>query len=136
LIKTLNSLTMCHVTSSQVFIVGSLLEPILNATLINDNCYKFLLPPLYVTNNIHKDHNFFCQICTSQYSSLAYLQNVQFFLLYGGKLCNFLENKKQENYAPSRLEKGYHQIWEANLQPLGPMFKHLLIFWCECFNIY
>jgi hypothetical protein len=28
--------------------------------------------------------------------------------------------------APS-LEKGYHQIWEANLQPLGPMFQHLLI---------
>jgi hypothetical protein len=26
-----------------------------------------------------------------------------------------------------RLEKGYHQIWEANLQPLGPMFQHLLI---------
>jgi len=25
-----------------------------------------------------------------------------------------------------RLEKGYHQIWEANLQPLGPMFQHLL----------
>ncbi len=23
-----------------------------------------------------------------------------------------------------RLEKGYHQIWEANLQPLGPMFQH------------
>jgi hypothetical protein len=21
-----------------------------------------------------------------------------------------------------RLEKGYHQIWEANLQPLGPIF--------------
>jgi hypothetical protein len=21
-----------------------------------------------------------------------------------------------------RLKKGYHQIWEANLQPLGPMF--------------
>jgi hypothetical protein len=28
--------------------------------------------------------------------------------------------------APS-LKKGYHQIWEANLQPLGPMFQHLLI---------
>jgi hypothetical protein len=27
-----------------------------------------------------------------------------------------------------RLKKGYHQIWEANLQPLGPMFQHLLIF--------
>jgi hypothetical protein len=26
-----------------------------------------------------------------------------------------------------RLEKGYHQIWEANLQPLGPMFQNLLI---------
>jgi hypothetical protein len=26
-----------------------------------------------------------------------------------------------------RLEKEYHQIWEANLQPLGPMFQHLLI---------
>jgi hypothetical protein len=25
-----------------------------------------------------------------------------------------------------RLEKGYHEIWEANLQPLGPMFQHLL----------
>jgi hypothetical protein len=21
-----------------------------------------------------------------------------------------------------RLKKGYHQIWEGNLQPLGPMF--------------
>jgi len=28
-----------------------------------------------------------------------------------------------------RLEKGYHQIWEANVQPLGPMFKHLLVTW-------
>jgi hypothetical protein len=27
----------------------------------------------------------------------------------------------------SRLEKGDHQIWEANLQPLGPMFQHLFI---------
>jgi hypothetical protein len=27
--------------------------------------------------------------------------------------------------APS-LEKGYHLIWEANLQPLRPMFQHLL----------
>jgi hypothetical protein len=26
-----------------------------------------------------------------------------------------------------RLKKGYHKIWEANLQPLGPMFQHLLI---------
>jgi hypothetical protein len=25
-----------------------------------------------------------------------------------------------------RLNKGYHGIWEANLQPLGPMFQHLL----------
>jgi hypothetical protein len=24
-----------------------------------------------------------------------------------------------------RLKKGYHQIWEANLQPLRPMFQHL-----------
>jgi hypothetical protein len=27
-----------------------------------------------------------------------------------------------------RLKKGYHQIWEANSQHLGPMFQHLLIF--------
>ncbi len=26
-----------------------------------------------------------------------------------------------------RLKKGYHPIWKANLQPLGPMFQHLLI---------
>jgi hypothetical protein len=26
-----------------------------------------------------------------------------------------------------RLKKEYHQIWEANLQPLGPMFHHLFI---------
>jgi hypothetical protein len=26
-----------------------------------------------------------------------------------------------------RLKKGYHQIWEANLQSLWPMFQHLLI---------
>jgi hypothetical protein len=28
-----------------------------------------------------------------------------------------------------RLEKGYHRIWEFifHLQPLGPMFQHLLI---------
>jgi hypothetical protein len=25
-----------------------------------------------------------------------------------------------------RLNKEYHEIWEANLQPLGPMFQHLL----------
>jgi len=29
---------------------------------------------------------------------------------------------------PPRLKiKGYHRIWEANLQPLEPMFQHLLI---------
>jgi hypothetical protein len=26
-----------------------------------------------------------------------------------------------------RVKKGYCQIWEANLQSLGPMFQHLLI---------
>jgi len=26
-----------------------------------------------------------------------------------------------------RLKKGYHHICEANLQPLGPMFQHLII---------
>jgi hypothetical protein len=26
-----------------------------------------------------------------------------------------------------RVKKGYYRIWEANLQPLGPMFQHLLI---------
>jgi hypothetical protein len=25
-------------------------------------------------------------------------------------------------YWPQSLRKAYHQIWEANLQPLGPMF--------------
>jgi hypothetical protein len=25
-----------------------------------------------------------------------------------------------------RLKKGWHQIWEANLQPLGPMFQHFI----------
>jgi hypothetical protein len=29
--------------------------------------------------------------------------------------------------APKAEKKGYHPIWEANLQPLGPMFSHLLI---------
>ncbi len=37
--------------------------------------------------------------------------------------------------APS-LEKGYHQIWKANLQPLGPMFQHLLISCRQCSSIY
>jgi hypothetical protein len=32
-----------------------------------------------------------------------------------------------------RLKNGYHQIWETNLQPLGPMFQHLLI---SCSSIY
>jgi hypothetical protein len=27
----------------------------------------------------------------------------------------------------ARVKNGYHRIWEANLQPLGPMFQHLLI---------
>jgi hypothetical protein len=26
-----------------------------------------------------------------------------------------------------RLKRGYHHIWEANLQSLGPRFQHLLI---------
>jgi len=33
-------------------------------------------------------------------------------------------------YLPPKAEKkkkGYHPIWEANLQPLGPMFHHLFI---------
>ncbi len=34
-----------------------------------------------------------------------------------------------------RLGKGYHGIWEANLQPLGPMFQHLLISWRQCSSI-
>jgi len=62
---------MYHVTSNQVFIVGSPLEPILNATLNNDNCYKFLLPPLYVANNIHKDQNFFDEIYTIKKIKIA-----------------------------------------------------------------
>jgi hypothetical protein len=32
-----------------------------------------------------------------------------------------------------RLKKEYHQIWETNLQPLGPMFQHLII---SCYSIY
>ncbi len=62
---------MCPVTSRQVFIVGSPLEPILNVTLDDDDdCQKFLLPPFYVANNIHKDQNFFCQICTNNRKKL------------------------------------------------------------------
>jgi hypothetical protein len=34
-----------------------------------------------------------------------------------------------------RLKKG-QQIWEANLQPLGSMFQHLLIPWHQCSSIY
>jgi hypothetical protein len=34
-----------------------------------------------------------------------------------------------------RLKKGYHIIWEANLQPLGPMFQHLLISCHPCSSI-
>ncbi len=34
-----------------------------------------------------------------------------------------------------RLEKGYHRIWEANLQPLGQMLQHLLS-WHQCSSIY
>jgi hypothetical protein len=33
-----------------------------------------------------------------------------------------------------RLKKGYHQIWEANLQPLRPMLQHLII--SNFFSIY
>ncbi len=36
----------------------------------------------------------------------------------------------------SRLKKGDHQIWEANLQPWGPMLQHLLISWRQCSSIY
>jgi hypothetical protein len=35
-----------------------------------------------------------------------------------------------------RLKKGYHQIWEANLQPFGPMSQNLLISRRRCSNIY
>ncbi len=35
-----------------------------------------------------------------------------------------------------RLKKGYHQIWEANLQPLRPMLQHLLISSPQCSSIY
>ncbi len=37
---------------------------------------------------------------------------------------------------PKPEKKGYHQIWEANFQLLGPMFQHLLISWHQCSNIY
>ncbi len=38
---------------------------------------------------------------------------------------------------PLRLKKnGYQGIWEANLQPLGPIFQHLLISQCQCSSIY
>jgi hypothetical protein len=36
----------------------------------------------------------------------------------------------------SRLKKGYHQIWEANLETLGPMFHHLVTSGRQCFSIY
>jgi hypothetical protein len=29
-------------------------------------------------------------------------------------------------WRPQGCQKGYPLIWEANLQPLGPMFQHLL----------
>jgi hypothetical protein len=29
-------------------------------------------------------------------------------------------------YLAPRLKKGHHQIWEANLQPLGPIFQHFI----------
>jgi hypothetical protein len=35
-----------------------------------------------------------------------------------------------------RLKKGYHQIWETNLQLLGPMLEHLLISCCQCSSIH
>ncbi len=35
----------------------------------------------------------------------------------------------------SRLKKGYHQIWEANSQPLGPIFQHFLTSWRQCSSI-
>ncbi len=35
-----------------------------------------------------------------------------------------------------RQKKGYHKIWEANLQPLGPMFQHLSQSWCQCSSIH
>jgi hypothetical protein len=35
-----------------------------------------------------------------------------------------------------RLKKGHQEIWEANLQPLGPMFQHLLVLWLQCSSIY
>jgi hypothetical protein len=34
--------------------------------------------------------------------------------------------------AKKKEKKRYHRIWEANLQPLGPMLWHLLISWCQC----
>jgi hypothetical protein len=30
-------------------------------------------------------------------------------------------------YWPQGWKKEYHQIWEANLQALRPMFQHLII---------
>jgi hypothetical protein len=39
-------------------------------------------------------------------------------------------------YWPQGWKKGYHHIWEANLQPLGLMFRHLLISWHQCSSIY
>jgi hypothetical protein len=32
-----------------------------------------------------------------------------------------------------KAKKGYRPIWEANLQPLGPMFQHLSITWRQMF---
>jgi hypothetical protein len=37
-----------------------------------------------------------------------------------------INSELYEILAP-RLKKGYPPIWEANLQPLGPMFQHLSI---------
>jgi hypothetical protein len=35
-----------------------------------------------------------------------------------------------------RLKKGYHKIWEPNLQHLGPMFQHLLMSCHQCSSIH
>jgi hypothetical protein len=35
-----------------------------------------------------------------------------------------------------RLKKGYQQISEANLQPLGPMFQHFIIPWHQFSSVY
>ncbi len=141
---------MCHVTSSQVFIVGSPLEPILNATLDNDNATNFYCQPYMSLTILIKDKISFTKFALTTkiklHNFLSHLQHIckmynSFFYMVANCATFQKTKKKAVPKARKRIPLnlgGQFATPRANVPTfiniLTLMFQHLLITWDQFAN--